>query len=107
MLRGISGCQRVSERLRTPIESLRSFMNTSSLAFASAPRPSADIKGGALRFPFHPISGAGRNCAAHAGEMGANPGREPPFFFPNPADAVVPNGGGVPYPPRTANLHHE
>ena len=33
-------------------------------------------------------------------------GREPPFFFSKPADAVVP-GGDVPYPPATANLQHE
>jgi fumarylpyruvate hydrolase len=39
--------------------------------------------------------------------MGMDPDREPPFFFAKPADAVVPNGTPVPYPPRTANLHHE
>lgn len=33
--------------------------------------------------------------------------RDPPFFFAKPADAVVPPGGKVAYPPRTANLHHE
>jgi fumarylpyruvate hydrolase len=39
--------------------------------------------------------------------MGMDPEREPPFFFSKPADAVVANGTPVPYPPRTANLHHE
>ena len=38
-------------------------------------------------------------------------GREPPFFFMKPADAivVVPPGetGNIPYPSLTANLHHE
>jgi fumarylpyruvate hydrolase len=33
--------------------------------------------------------------------------RDPPFFFTKPADAVVPPGGAVPYPSRTADLHHE
>jgi fumarylpyruvate hydrolase len=38
-------------------------------------------------------------------------GREPPFFFMKPADAlvVVPDGktGTIPYPTLTKNLHHE
>jgi fumarylpyruvate hydrolase len=33
--------------------------------------------------------------------------REPPVFFAKPADAVVANDEAIPYPPRTANLHHE
>jgi len=45
--------------------------------------------------------------------MGADPQREPPFFFSKPADALVsPADGGqqimpIPYPPRSSNLHHE
>lgn len=39
--------------------------------------------------------------------MGHNPDREPPFFFTKPADAVVDDGAILPYPPETANLHHE
>jgi len=39
--------------------------------------------------------------------MGKDPEREPPFFFQKPADALVENGGVVPYPPQTKNLHHE
>jgi 2-keto-4-pentenoate hydratase/2-oxohepta-3-ene-1,7-dioic acid hydratase in catechol pathway len=38
-------------------------------------------------------------------------GREPPFFFLKPADAVVPvkpaPPGSIAYPPLTQNLHHE
>ncbi len=49
----------------------------------------------------------GRNYADHAREMGANPEREPPFFFTKPADAVVANHKAMPYPPATKNLHHE
>jgi len=39
--------------------------------------------------------------------MGAKDLRAPPFFFSKPADAVVPSGSVVPFPLRTANLHHE
>jgi fumarylpyruvate hydrolase len=65
------------------------------------------VKGSDLRFPVHRIYCVGRNYAAHAREMGADPEREPPFFFSKPADALVPNGAAIPYPSRTANLHHE
>jgi fumarylpyruvate hydrolase len=38
-------------------------------------------------------------------------GREPPFFFLKPADAIVPvpagETGSIPYPTLTKNLHHE
>ena len=33
------------------------------------------------RFPVHRIYCVGRNYAAHAREMGADPDREPPFFL--------------------------
>jgi fumarylpyruvate hydrolase len=49
----------------------------------------------------------GRNYAAHAREMGADPDREPPFFFTKPANAIVPNGATIAYPPATKNLHYE
>jgi fumarylpyruvate hydrolase len=49
----------------------------------------------------------GQNYAAHTREMGGDPDRAPPFFFAKPADAIVPGGGAIPYPPRTADLHHE
>jgi fumarylpyruvate hydrolase len=39
--------------------------------------------------------------------MGKDPEREPPFFFQKPADALIDDGGVVPYPPQTKNLHHE
>ena len=48
----------------------------------------------------------GRNYAEHVVEMG-NDTREPPFFFGKPADAVVVGGADMPYPPQTADLHHE
>src|SRR5258708_24360078 len=58
-------------------------------------------------FPVRRIYCVGRNYAAHAREMGHNPDREPPFFFMKPADAIVPTGSVVPYPPQTKNYHYE
>lgn len=68
------------------------------------------IAGGAAFFPVHRIYCVGRNYVEHAKEMGWT-GREPPFFFMKPADAVLPVAAGtvgeMPYPPMTDNLHHE
>lgn len=47
---------------------------------------------------------------AHAFEMGANPDKDPPFFFTKPPDAAVDASGPgakIPYPPMTEDLHHE
>jgi len=61
-------------------------------------------------FPVHRIYCVGLNYSEHAKEMGGS-GREAPFFFMKPADAIlaVPHGsvGEMPYPPMTNNLHHE
>jgi fumarylpyruvate hydrolase len=57
--------------------------------------------------PVRRIYCVGRNYAAHAREMGSDPDREPPFFFMKPADAIVPTGTTIPYPPATTHLHHE
>jgi fumarylpyruvate hydrolase len=61
------------------------------------------------RFPVNRIFCVGRNYAAHAREMGKDPDRDPPFFFMKPANAAVDAArrATVPYPPRTANYHHE
>jgi fumarylpyruvate hydrolase len=69
--------------------------------------PSVAVAGTEARFPVHRIYCVGRNYADHVREMGAEPERAPPVFFMKPADAVVANGTAVPYPPATANLHHE
>jgi len=69
--------------------------------------PSLPVAGLDRRFPVRRIFCVGRNYAEHAREMGHDPDREPPFFFMKPADALVPDGGAVPYPPATADLHHE
>ncbi len=80
---------------------------TEKFAFPAAPRPTVEIAGGALRFPVRRIFCVGRNYAEHAREMGGGGERAPPFFFTKPADAVMLNGSEIPYPSRTANLHHE
>ena len=72
-------------------------------------QPAVPVVGGGL-FPVHRIYCVGRNYAEHAQEMGFT-GREPPFFFLKPADALVPVADGavgdIDYPPLTAHLHHE
>lgn len=65
------------------------------------------IKGTNQRFAVHRIYCVGRNYAAHAREMGKDPTREAPFFFTKPAAAIVQNHATIPYPSRTADLHHE
>ena len=80
-----------------------------SFVIPAAPVPAVPVAGGGL-FPVHRIYCVGRNYAEHAQEMGFT-GREPPFFFLKPADAVVPVAEGatgeIPYPPLTSDFHHE
>ena len=64
------------------------------------------VAGGAACFPVRRVYCVGQNYALHAQEMGGD-GRQPPFFFSKPADALVPGGGRIAYPPQTANLQHE
>lgn len=68
------------------------------------------VVGSAALFPVRRVYCVGRNYAEHAKEMGFT-GREDPFFFCKPADAVssVNEGetGNMPYPPKTSNLHYE
>ena len=72
------------------------------------PAPAAlPVAGSQALFPVHRVYCVGRNYAAHAREMGKDPEKEPPFFFLKPADAVVPGGGAIHYPPGTSNYHHE
>ena len=74
--------------------------------------PSVPVQGGAATasFPVHRIYCVGRNYVEHAIEMGFT-GREAPFFFMKPADAVLPIAEGtvgqMHYPTLTKSLHHE
>jgi fumarylpyruvate hydrolase len=75
-------------------------------AIPPAERAVVPVEDSGAVFPVRRIYCVGRNYAAHRAEMGGDD-REPPFFFSKPADAVVPPGVDVPYPPATQNLHHE
>lgn len=81
-----------------------------SYTFAPPAVVSVPVVGRADRFPVHRIYCVGRNYEEHAKEMGFT-GREPPFFFLKPADAIVVAEAGqtatIPYPSLTGNLHHE
>lgn len=78
-----------------------------TLVFPALPTVTLAVSGRPERFPVRRIFCVGRNYAEHAREMGGDPDAEPPFFFTKPADAVVESGSHIPYPPATANLHHE
>ncbi len=77
---------------------------------ATPPLVEIPVAGSSQTFPVRRVYCVGRNYVEHAKEMGFT-GREPPFFFMKPADAVmvVPEGatGEMPYPSRTSDLHHE
>jgi fumarylpyruvate hydrolase len=81
-----------------------------SFVFPPAPTVAVPVVGQSAAFPVHRVYCVGRNYAEHAKEMGFT-GREPPFFFMKPADAVVPvpagQTGAIAYPSLTKDLHHE
>ena len=81
-----------------------------SYVFTPPATVSVPVLGRPERFPVHRIYCVGRNYEEHAKEMGFT-GREPPFFFLKPADAIVSVAAGetgqIPYPSLTNNLHHE
>ena len=80
-----------------------------SYVITALPAPAVPVQGGG-EFPVRRIYCVGRNYVEHAQEMGFT-GREPPFFFMKPADAVVyvaeGETGAIDYPSLTANFHHE
>ncbi len=81
-----------------------------SFLFSPPATVSVPVMGESRAFPVHRIYCVGRNYEEHAKEMGFT-GREPPFFFLKPADALVVVAAGqtgtMPYPSQTSNLHHE
>jgi fumarylpyruvate hydrolase len=81
-----------------------------SFVFTPPAVVSVPVVGSKDRFPVHRIYCVGRNYEEHAKEMGFT-GREPPFFFMKPADALVivdaDSTGTLPYPSLTKNFHHE
>jgi fumarylpyruvate hydrolase len=83
-------------------------MSADASQFVIAPPPQAAIavQGSDKMFPVRRIWCVGRNYIEHIREMGQDE-RAPPFFFAKPADAIVPDGSTVPYPPLTNDMHHE
>ena len=81
-----------------------------SFVFAPPVTPSVPVQGETALFPVNRIYCVGRNYVEHAIEMGHS-GREAPFFFMKPADAVLPIAEGtvgqMHYPTLTKSLHHE
>ncbi len=81
-----------------------------NFVFAPPAIATVPVQGSSALFPVHRIYCVGRNYALHAIEMGHS-GREAPFFFMKPADAVLPVAEGtvgkVHYPSQTSNFHHE
>ena len=70
------------------------------------PQAAIPVAGTSKYFPVRRLWCVGRNYVEHIKEMGQDV-REPPFFFAKPADAIVPDGGTVPYPSLTKDMHHE
>ena len=64
------------------------------------------VAGRSALFPVRRVYCVGRNYAAHTVEMGGDPDREAPFFFQKNPDNLDPSGE-FPYPPRSADVHHE
>ncbi|RZI92512.1 MAG: FAA hydrolase family protein, partial [Rubrivivax sp.] len=83
-------------------------MTEPTYAFAPPAVVSVPVLGRPERFAVRRIYCVGRNYEEHAKEMGFT-GREPPFFFLKPADAIVVAPAGqtvtIPYPTLTSNLH--
>ena len=81
-----------------------------SFVFTPPATVSVPVVGTADRFAVNRVYCVGRNYEEHAKEMGFT-GREPPFFFLKPANAIVAVEAGsigtIPYPSLTKNLHHE
>ena len=68
---------------------------------------SVPIQGSDEQFPIHRIFCVGRNYEAHAKELGNQVDLETPFYFTKAAAHYVASGATIPYPPGTANYHHE
>ncbi len=82
----------------------------SEMVIEQSPQTVLPVVGSKGGFPVRRVYCVGRNYVEHAKEMGFT-GREPPFFFMKPADALLFVAPGstaeMPYPPGTSDLHHE
>jgi fumarylpyruvate hydrolase len=82
------------------------MMSAEQYVIPQPPQASIAVAGTSKTFPVRRVWCVGRNYVEHIKEMGQDE-REPPFFFAKPADALVPDGSTIPYPPLTKDLHHE
>ena len=80
-------------------------MNT-EYVITPPPQAAISVAGTYKKFPVRRIWCVGRNYIEHIREMGQDE-RLPPFYFAKPADAIVLDGGSVPYPSLTKDMHHE
>lgn len=71
--------------------------------FEPEPVPAVPIQGMRALYPVRRIFCIIRNYAAAVCEQGKHPETEPPCHFLKPADALVPSGSLIPYPPGTAH----
>jgi fumarylpyruvate hydrolase len=78
-----------------------------SYTFDPAPVVTLPVVESDLLFPVRRIFCVGRNYAKHTKEMGGDPDIETPMFFMKPAESIVAEGGSIPYPGATTDLHHE
>jgi fumarylpyruvate hydrolase len=78
-----------------------------SYIFAPSAVTALPIAGSYTLFPVRRVFCVGQNYAKHAAEMGAkaNVDGVPVFFMKPPCCITL--SKDVPYPPKTANLHHE
>jgi len=58
------------------------------------------------RFPVRRIFCVGRNYLEHIREL-SHDEKQPPIFFMKPAQAIVQDGGEIPYATLTKNFHYE
>ena len=73
-----------------------------------APAPATlPIRGSAKSYAVARIFCVGRNYADHAAEFGNQVDRDAPFYFTKCPVHMARSGATVPYPPATANYHHE
>ena len=84
-------------------------MTQSPYLWSPPPVRSLAIRGADARAPVNRLFFVGRNYHAHAAEMGRPVDRsvDRPFYFTKSPQSLVESGARVPYPPETANYHHE
>ena len=81
-------------------------MTDAKYVIPQQPQPTLPVAGSDNVFPVRRIWCVGRNYVEHIREMGQDE-RLPPFYFAKFADMIVPDGGTVPYPSLTKDMHHE